>query len=376
MATDGRHFFLYFGTYMTINKSLESFLRPPTLPVPENGVCVAKPMIPKFFLRRMATLVVTTALLTCAFSSPISMARAANMNTHHRDNEVELHHKLINVDGVRLHYVEAGAGAPILLIPGWPESWYAWRDVIPKLAQSGRRVIAIDPRGMGDSAHPSQGFNPQVVAAEIHRFVELLGLTKGMKLDVASHDVGAWIAYAYASDWPADVRTLSLFDAALPGISPLAASDIPSDEVNKRTWHFAFNRIPDLPEILVRGHEREYLAWLFAQKAARPWVFTPAVIDEYTRAYTQPGGTRTAFAYYRESFSREALEANKARAARMLEMPVMVIGGQFGVGSSLFNTMKGIAKNVQGHVLADCGHFVMEECPVEVANHLLKFISD
>lgn len=301
------------------------------------------------------------------------------MNTDHRDSKadkvdkVELHHKLVDVDGVRLHYVEAGAGAPILLIPGWPESWYAWRDVIPKLARSGHRVIAIDPRGMGDSAHPAQGFTPGIVAAEIHRFVQVLGLTRDGRIDVASHDVGVWIAYAYAADWPGDVRTLSLFDAALPGISPLPVSDIPSDEVNKRTWHFAFNRIPDLPEILVRGHEREYLAWLFSQKAARPWVFTPAVIDEYTRAYVQPGGTRTAFAYYRESFSQEALAANRARAATKLDMPVMVLGGQFGVGATLFATMQRIATNVQGHVLADCGHFVMEECPDEVAAHLIAF---
>ncbi|VVE16935.1 Soluble epoxide hydrolase [Pandoraea pneumonica] len=293
-----------------------------------------------------------------------------------RDNNIEIHHKLINIDGVRLHYVEAGAGAPILLIPGWPESWYAWRDVIPKLARAGRRVIAIDPRGMGDSAHPSQGFTPGVVAAEIHRFVQALGLTKDTRLDVASHDVGAWIAYAYAADFPDDVRTLSLFDAALPGISPMPGSEIPSDELNNRTWHFAFNRIPDLPEILVRGHEREYLAWLFSQKAARPWVFTPTVIDEYTRAYVQPGGTRTAFAYYRESFSQEALAANRARATRMLEMPVMALGGQFGVGSMLFDTMKRIAVNVQGHVLADCGHFVMEECPDEVAAHLIEFTAN
>ncbi|MBB3211133.1 pimeloyl-ACP methyl ester carboxylesterase [Herbaspirillum sp. Sphag1AN] len=191
---------------------------------------------------------------------------------------------------------------------------------------------------------------------------------------MAAHDVGARIAYA--SDWPADVRTLTLLDAALPEISPVPAADIPSDEINTRTWHFFFNRIPDLPDILVRGHEREYLTWLFSQKAARPWVFTPAVIDEYTRTYTRPGGTRAAFAYYRESLSRESLDANKARATTMLEMPVMAISGQASVGLSLLNTMKGIARNVQDHVLADYGYFVMEECPDEVASHLLKFISD
>ncbi len=291
------------------------------------------------------------------------------------DGKALLQHRSMDVDGVRLHYVEAGSGAPILLIPGWPESWYAWRDVIPHLVSAGRRVIAIDPRGMGDSAHPERGFDPGTVAAEIHRFSELLQLDKEGGWDIAGHDVGAWIAYAYASDWPADVKSLSLLDAALPGISALPIGAALSDEINKRTWHFSFNRIPDLPEILVRGHEREYLTWLLSQKAVRPWVFTPEVIDEYVRTYTLPGGTRTAFAYYRESFSHEALQANKTRATRTLDMPVMVIGGAAGVASGLFNTMKEIASDVRGHILEDCGHFVMEECPVEVAAHLNAFIS-
>jgi pimeloyl-ACP methyl ester carboxylesterase len=187
------------------------------------------------------------------------------------------------VAGVRLHFVEGGEGAPILLLPGWPQSWYVWRYVMPLLASAGRRVIALDPRGMGDSDRPASGYDMGTVAAEIHGFVEALGLRASGPLDVVGHDVGTWIGYAYAADWPSDVRRLALFDAALPGISPPPAAGIPSADVNLRTWHFAFNRLDDLPEILLAGREREFLTWLFRAKAVRRWAITATDLEEYVR---------------------------------------------------------------------------------------------
>ena len=162
-------------------------------------------------------------------------------------------HGTASVAGVRLHFVEGGEGAPILLLPGWPQSWYVWRYVMPLLASAGRRVIALDPRGMGDSDRPASGYDMRTVAAEIHGFVEALGLTASAALDVVGHDVGTWIGYAYAADWPSDVRRLALFDARLPGVSPPPAAGIPSEDLNLKTWHFAFNRLDDLPEILLAG---------------------------------------------------------------------------------------------------------------------------
>jgi pimeloyl-ACP methyl ester carboxylesterase len=177
------------------------------------------------------------------------------------------HHATATVNGVRLHYVEGGSGTPVLLLPGWPQSWYAWRLVMPMLAAAGRRVIALDPRGSGDSDRPYSGYDMKTVAAEIHGFVDLFGLVGDRKLDVVGHDIGTWIGYAYAADWANDVERLVIFDAALPGITPPPPAGIPSAEQNVKTWHFAFNRLDDLPETLIRGHEREFLTWLFQAKA-------------------------------------------------------------------------------------------------------------
>jgi pimeloyl-ACP methyl ester carboxylesterase len=164
--------------------------------------------------------------------------------------------------GVRLHFVEGGSGVPILLLPGWPQSWYAWRYVMQLLVAGGRRVIALDPCGIGDSDRPESGYDMRSVAAEVHGLIEALALTADGSVDVVGHDVGT-------CEWPADVKRLAVFDAALPGISPPPAAGIPTAEANLKTWHFAFNRLDDLPELLLQGRERQFLTWLFRAKAVR-----------------------------------------------------------------------------------------------------------
>lgn len=283
------------------------------------------------------------------------------------------HHGTVSVNGVRLHYVEGGSGAPLLLIPGWPESWYAWRRVMPALAAAGRHVVVIDPRGMGDSSHPSSGYDLKTVAADVHGLVEALALTKDGPIDVAGHDVGAWIGYAHAADWPGDVKRLALFDAALPGVTPPAPAGIPTDAANVKSWHFAFNRLDDLPELLVQGREREYLTWLFQNKASKTWAIGAADLDEYVRVYRQPGAVRAGFAYYRAAFGSEGLAQARARAQHKLAMPVLAIGAEFGVGDNLVDVLRSAATHVSGGTAQGCGHFVPEECPDVVIDGLKTF---
>ena len=165
----------------------------------------------------------------------------------------EFRHGTVTVNGVRLHFVEGGNGEPVLLLPGWPQSWYAWRYVMPLLLAAGRQVIALDPRGMGDSDRPASGYDLQTVTSDVHGFVGALGLTSKGPVDVVGHDVGTWIGYAYAAEWPVDVKRLAVFDAAVPGVTPPPAAGIPSPEANLKTWHFGFNRLDDLPELLLQG---------------------------------------------------------------------------------------------------------------------------
>ncbi|WP_437610516.1 alpha/beta fold hydrolase [Erwinia sp. V71] len=282
----------------------------------------------------------------------------------------QFRHASLQVNGTRLHYVTGGSGEPVLLLPGWPQSWYAWRYVMPLLVAAGRRVIAIDPRGMGDSAHPAEGYDMASVAQDIHQLIVAEGLGC---VDVVGHDIGSWIGYALACDWPQDVKRLALFDAALPGITPPAPAGIPSAEANVKSWHFAFNRLDDLPEILLSGREKAFLNWLFAAKASRLWAIDSTDLDEYVRVNQLPGALRAALSYYRTAFSPQGLAANQQRATRQLTQPVLAGGAEQGVGDVLFTTLSRVAQRVEGQIFAATGHYIPEEAPSALVASLLQF---
>jgi pimeloyl-ACP methyl ester carboxylesterase len=243
--------------------------------------------------------------------------------------------------------------------------------VMPLVARAGRRVIALDPRGMGDSDRPASGYEMRTAAAELHGFVETLRLTANGPVDIVGHDLGTWIGYAYAAEWPGDVKRLAVFDAALPGITPPPRAGIPSAEANVRTWHLAFNRLDDLPEILLQGREREFLTWLFRAKSTRPWTITPADLYEYVRVNAAPGATRAALSYQRHNLGLEGISHTRARAERKLAMPVLAVGAQAGVGAMLLDTMRLVAADVRGAVFAGCGHYMPEEAPRAVAEQII-----
>lgn len=317
-----------------------------------------------------------TLLRAVALSAVVvaGSARAAACAPSQQIAEVTaaLTHGLIAVNGVKLYYVEAGTGDPVVLVPGWPESWYAWRRMIPILAAAGHRVLALDPRGFGDSDKPIAGYDPDTSARDLHGFIGALGLGRDGGIDIVAHDVGTWIAHAHASMYPQDVRRLVLSEAALPGVTP-PPSTVPSDALNVKIWQFGFNRLDDLPEILVRGHERDLLAWLFAHKTLRPWAIDAAAVDEYARILAAPGGARAGFAYYEGYLGDAGIEQVQALSARQLPMPILAVGAEAGVGNALLNTMKRRDDDVRGAVLAGCGHYLPEECPDAFAAAILAF---
>ncbi len=277
------------------------------------------------------------------------------------------------VNGVRIHYAVVGQGEPVLLLHGWPESLVAWRHVMPLLAKSGRRVWAIDLPGFGDSDRPAAGYDLDSVARDLHEFIRGQRLAEGDRgVDVVAHDLGSWAGHALAANHPADVRRLVLSEALLPVLAP-AAPAIPDEAANLRTWHFAFNRLDDLPEILVRGREREYLTFLFQTKSVRRWRIDGPTLDEYVRQFSAPGAARAGFDYYRVNYSAAGLAQARARGEKPLNMPVLAIGASAGVGGALLKTLRPIAADVQGVVLDDCGHFLPDECPEEFVRAVTAF---
>jgi hypothetical protein len=143
-----------------------------------------------------------------------------------------------------------------------------------------------------------------------------------------------------------------------------------------KTWHFAFNRLDDLPEILLGGREREFLTWLFRAKAVRPWTITPIDLDECVRVNAALGATRAALSYYRRNLDAEGLDQSRKRAERRLSASVLAFGAGACIGSTLIDTMRLVATDVRGGIFERCGHYMLEEAPPAVAQEIIKFVGE
>jgi pimeloyl-ACP methyl ester carboxylesterase len=290
-------------------------------------------------------------------------------------------HHVWAAGGRRLHCVRGGSGPLRVLLPGWPQSWHAWRRLMPALAHQ-HTVLVIDPPGLGDStddADVAQGHDMDTVAALLHALVcdvaAEAAAAEGRppappRIQLLGHDIGAWLAYAYAATWPDEVSHLVVADAAIPGVTPSPPHDFGTTPANLRSWHFGFNQLPDLPELLITGRERAYLRWLIDSKSGPGWRMDESDVDEYTRVLSQPGQLAAGLAYYRAL--PLSLRQNQQRAR--LAMPVLALGAEHGVGLGLGDTMSRVADRVTAFSANGCGHYLLEEAPDFVLGHLLDFL--
>src|ERR1700728_3472792 len=227
------------------------------------------------------------------------------------------------VQGVKLHYLTSGHGAPLLLLHGYAETSLMWRPLMPALAER-FTVIAPDLPGIGDSAIPADGLDMKGAAVRIHALMASLGIQKA---EVVGHDIGLMVAYAYAAMYPAETTKLVVMDAFLPGVAGWEAV-----YNNPGIWHFRFNG--PTPEALVRGRERIYFDHFWNDFAADKTRSIPeADRKAYTAAYARPGRMRAGWAYF-VSFQKAAKDF-EVFARTKLPMPVLSIGGDKGNGDAL-----------------------------------------
>jgi pimeloyl-ACP methyl ester carboxylesterase len=278
-----------------------------------------------------------------------------------------LSHHHAKLDGVTLHYIVSGRGPAVVLLHGWPQTWFEWRHVIPALAER-CTVIAPDLRGLGDSSRPETGYDKKTVAHDVWQLVN--GKLGHQHFFVVGHDWGGPTAYALAAAHPEAVTRLAILDVVIPG-------DGGDFSQGGRRWHHQFHLTPDLPEALTEGRERLYLSWFYRTFGHRPDAISEADVDEYLRTYTQPGAMRAGFAYYR-ALPQDAAD-NRANAERLkLPMPVLALGGAGGRGRGREpeDSLRRLALNVQGEVIAECGHWIPEEQPRYLAERLLRFFAE
>lgn len=279
-----------------------------------------------------------------------------------------IQHRFADLTGVHMHYVEAGTadGYPLVLLHGWPETWHAWRKVIPLLSQY--RVIAPDLRGLGDSSRPASGYDKRTLAEDVSELlVDHLGVRDFF---VVGHDMGGLVAYALAAARPDAASALVVLDVTVP-------QDLSELSQDGKRWHHGFHRTLDLPEALIRGREEVYLTWFFQNFSYQQDAIAPADIREYLRTYTQAGALRAGLEYYR-TIPGDCDDIQKHLSAATLDSPVLALGGAeaWGRGEEPLHSLRKVARNVEGGALPKCGHFIPEEQPVVLAQRLTEFFDE
>jgi pimeloyl-ACP methyl ester carboxylesterase len=277
--------------------------------------------------------------------------------------------RYVDAGELRQHAVTGGEGPPLLLIHGWPQTWYAWRLVMPALARD-FQVVAVDQRGIGLTDKPKDGYDTSTLARDLVALMEALG---HRRFAMYGTDVGMPIAYALAADHPERVERLVVSEAPLPGISPSPPLFLPP-LLNARLWHLAFNQLPaEVNEALVRGREAIFFGAEFDASAGTSKLPEATVSYYIDLLAADPDALRGSFGFYRAIPTTAA--QNQQRMTRRLTLPVLAIGGAESGGEGVAATMQLVADDVQGVVLAGSGHWVAEQAPEELLAALTTFLA-
>jgi pimeloyl-ACP methyl ester carboxylesterase len=275
--------------------------------------------------------------------------------------------RYVDTADVRLHAVIGGNGPPLLLIHGWPGSWYYWRLVMPALARD-FEVIAVDQRGIGLSDKPEQGYDTRTLANDLVGLMDALG---HQQFAVVGVDTGMLIGYALAADHPDRVVRLAVGEAPLPGITPPNPLILP-DPVVDRLWHIPFNQLKETNEKLVRGREDIFFGAEFFASAGTNKLPDYAVKYFVDGLASSPEALHGSFQLYRAFGATSA--QNDQRKTRRLAMPVLAMGGAESLGAMAADTMKLTADDVQTLVIPGIGHWLAEQAPDEMVAALTAFL--
>ncbi|MBL1076549.1 alpha/beta hydrolase [Nocardia sp. 2] len=341
-------------------------------PVPPANRQAARPSR----LPRAARAVVTLALalLTALGCSPDSATPAAPAYAAATQGdprfENTFRHEFAEIDGVRMHYVTGGSGSPVVLIHGWPQTWYGWWPIMPALAEH-HTVYAVDLPGLGDSVGSPTGYDKATLARYVHSLIaDRLGIQDAR---VVGHDFGAAVAFQYASEFPADTARLGYLDLPLPGPAIDAAT------YRNMSWHIAFHTQRRVPEAVVGDDVREYLALFYPQVSyggtafggtSTRSPFTDAEIDEFARTYSRPEALSAGFELYRALDQ----DVRDTTAAATTTVPTLLMTAQGQLDPVRATLAPRVTTIVRAVDVPNAGHWLVEENPQFVTAELLQFL--
>jgi len=287
-------------------------------------------------------------------------------------------HGRARVNGIRMHYVTAGSGEPLLLLHGTPKTHYYWYRLIPLLTPH-FTVVAPDLRGFGDTDKPpaEEGYDSITNAQDMCALMSLLGHDR---FNVHGEDRGAEFAYALAATAPDRVKTLSFAEMLLSGFGLEEWSNFTPEKVASQfnlsgvwLWHIPFFWIPHLPEMLINGREREFWEFWIKAETWNPNAISDEAITEWVARLSAPGGLRGCLETYRAGLKNARI--NQELAQTKLELPIMTIGAPEFFGELVENQMVMVSNGVErSEVFEECGHSLALEAPERLAKCLTEFM--
>jgi pimeloyl-ACP methyl ester carboxylesterase len=284
-------------------------------------------------------------------------------------------HQYTTVNGVRLHYVSAGSGSPLLLWHGFCETWYCWREVMSILSEK-YLVIAPDMRGYGDSEKPAEGYDGLTLAEDFRAIVQHLSHEP---VYIAAHDMGAPAALLYAAHYPEEVKALAYIEEPLITRDALMQNHAfnPETASTGRLWWWKLALAPEVADRLIVGREREFLTWFYKYNTFGQKGIPEEAVTEYLRSFNGIEGVNGALGVYRAIFKTMEQTDPFLFPSRHLKVPILGVGGISSRGRSVMEQFSPIALHVSGEVMEQCGHFPSEEKPQELAalldNFFVKF---
>ncbi len=265
------------------------------------------------------------------------------------------------VNGTTLHYVRGGNGPAVILLHGFPEDWYEYHRVMPRLAGQ-FTVIAVDLRGLGGSAVTPDGYDAANMAEDIHQLADHLHLDP---VYLVGHDIGGMVAYAFLRRYADTTRGVMIIDVPLPGIGPWDA--VKTDPI---AWHIRFQQTPDLPEQLLAGREAIYFRYFLDRDT-----FSDRDVARYARAYAAPDHLRAMLNIYRAFPENEKFNAAQHRA---IGVPLVLAPGEHSPFAKLMPSIAAALRahgcaNVKIQVVKNSGHYLVDEQPAAVASLVKQY---
>lgn len=278
------------------------------------------------------------------------------------------------VNGVKLHFVEGGAGEPLVCLPGWPQTWFSFHTIAPELAKN-YHLIIVDIRGMGSSDKPASGYDKKNMAKDVYELIRELGHDK---VNLLGHDIGGMVAMSFAFNYPEATQKLIVMDGAHPGDGIMHMPLIPAsgtfttkmDGDAPYAWWMGFNQVKELPEKILEGRFQYLLDWLIFYVMIDDSKMTAFDRGVYASVYNDADSIRASNAWY-QTFTQDIEDA---KTYPMLEMPVLAIGSYISF-SYMKMGLPYVAKDITITGVLDSGHYLTEERPDAVITIVAEFLA-